>query len=100
MSNLKNQIGIITGDGQSVAIRIYAGPCNIFLEGDFDGANVALESAVGDSGYVPVLDGTNPITFIESNGASYNLFSGQFVRFNTTGSGGSTAIHYQVNYDD
>ena len=97
MGTLKNSVGVITGDGQSSQIPIFDGPCSIFLEGDFDGATVALEGTVGDSGYVPVLDGTNPVTFIESNGAAYNLFNGQTIRLSTTGAGGSTLIHYQVS---
>jgi len=97
MSNLKGLTGLITGDGQSSEHQIAAGPCNIFLDGDFDGATVALETTVGDSGFVPTLDGTNPITFIESTGSAYNFFSGQFIRFSTTGAGGSTLINYQIN---
>ncbi len=99
MSNLKNAVGVITGDGQTQGIEVLVGPCAIFLEGVFDGATVTLESPVGDSGFVPVLDGTTPVTYTQSNGAAYNLFTGQNIRFSTTGSGGSTSIHYQLSYN-
>lgn len=97
MSNLKGLTGLITGNGVGGEHQISSGPCNIFFDGDFDGATVTMETTIGDSGFVPALDGTNPIVFIESNGAGYNLHAGQFIRFSTTGAGGSTLINYQIN---
>lgn len=88
--------GVITEDGVTNAIGISNGPIKISLYGDFIGASVQLQELIIDTWY-DMLDETTVIPpFTAPSSFSYNLFTGDSVRFSTSGADPSTSISWAI----
>lgn len=90
--------GVITDADPIATISLPKGPIKLTMFGAFDGATVALEERINDI-WTPVLDETTPISYTADNSFAYNLFTGDFIRMNATGGGGSVVINYKITYE-
>lgn len=89
--------GTITTNSTSEAFSIPKGPIKITFGGDFGGATVSLQESL-DSTWVAMLDESTAISYTAANSFSYNVHSGDLIRFVTAG-GGTISILWSLTYN-
>ena len=91
--------GTITATGTSDAFSIPKGPIKITFGGSFGGATITLQESL-DSTWVQMLDEAVAISYTAANSFSYNVHSGDLIRFVVTGGvPGTISILWSLTYN-
>ena len=90
--------GTITANETSDSFSIPKGPIKITFGGTFGGATITLQESL-DSTFVQMLDEAVAIAYSAPNSFSYNVHSGDVLRWVVTGASGTTSIPWSLTYN-
>lgn len=90
--------GTITTNQTSDTFSIPKGPIKITFGGVFGGATITLQESL-DSTWVQMLDEAVSIAYTAPNSFSYNVHSGDLIRFVVTSASGTTVIPWSLSYN-
>ena len=90
--------GTIIANGETNPLTIQNGPAKITFAGIFGGATITVQELI-EGEWVTLLDDDTAVTWTTPNANSYNVYTGDQLRFSTAGATGTTHIPYRVTYN-